>query len=90
MNVTVEAKEIADRNRLIPPFSTAATVPEDIYPLHDIIPETEWKLLAVNALERAGSEKDLISLLFHRKSYWINGHIGRLVKESGKGKKRSL
>jgi DNA-directed RNA polymerase I subunit RPA49 len=58
--------------------------------LHDIIPETEWKLLSVNALERAGSENDRTSLLFHRKSYWINGHVERLIKESGKGKKKSL
>ncbi|KAJ6630081.1 Rpa49 subunit specific to nuclear RNA polymerase I [Mycena sp. CBHHK59/15] len=33
-----EAKEVADSNRPVPPFSATATDPADVYPLHGIIP----------------------------------------------------
>ncbi|KAF8626021.1 hypothetical protein AX15_005111 [Amanita polypyramis BW_CC] len=85
-----EAKETADKNRLIPPYSATATEPEDIYPLHEIIPETEWKALSVSTLEQATSEKDRIILLPYRHSEWINGHVERLMEESGKGRRKKL
>ncbi|KAF8735811.1 hypothetical protein AX14_001453 [Amanita brunnescens Koide BX004] len=85
-----EAIETADKNRLIPPYLASATKPEDVYPLHDIIPETEWKTLSIGAFEQAGTEKDMIALLPYRHSKWINGHLERLMKQSGKGRKKNL
>jgi len=58
--------------------------------LRGIIPETEWKTLSISAFEQAGSEKDRIALLPYRHSKWINGHLERLMKESGKGRKKNL
>ncbi|KAF7759726.1 hypothetical protein Agabi119p4_11421 [Agaricus bisporus var. burnettii] len=88
---TEEAKEAADTNRLIPPFSTSATEPEDIYPLHKIIPETEWKALSLSAFDDTSSDKERIALLPHSRSNWLNAHMhiwGR--PDSGKDRKKNL
>ncbi|KIL57428.1 hypothetical protein M378DRAFT_87941 [Amanita muscaria Koide BX008] len=83
-----QVNDTADENKLIPPHSSTATKPEDIYPLHEIIPEVEWKLLSVGALEQTESEKARIALLPFRHSRWINDHLERLLGASGKGKKK--
>ncbi|KXN83994.1 DNA-directed RNA polymerase I subunit rpa49 [Leucoagaricus sp. SymC.cos] len=70
-----EAKEVTDNNRLIPPFSTTATKPDDIYPLHSIIPETEWKALSLSAFDETTSDKERIALLPHSRSQWVNAHM---------------
>lgn len=85
-----EAKTINDNNRLIPPFSTTATDPSEVYPLHDIIPEAEWKALSVSAFDEATSEGERKALLPYRHSSWISGHLRDLVTESGKAKKKNL
>ncbi|KIO01880.1 hypothetical protein M404DRAFT_28390, partial [Pisolithus tinctorius Marx 270] len=41
-----EAQATADSTRLVPPYNAEATVPSEVYPLHNIIPETEWKTLS--------------------------------------------
>ncbi|CAA7262088.1 unnamed protein product [Cyclocybe aegerita] len=87
---TEDTKEAADKNRLIPPFSATATDPADIYPLHNIIPEAEWKALSVSAFDVAETDKDKIALLAYRKSTWINDRLKALVNTEGKTKKRNL
>ncbi|KAK2465155.1 hypothetical protein APHAL10511_002847 [Amanita phalloides] len=84
------AKETADTNRLIPSYSASATEPKNIYPLHGIIPESEWKTLSVSAFEQAESERDRIALLPFQSSEWINSHLRRLMAESGKVKRKNL
>ncbi|KAL9710601.1 DNA-directed RNA polymerase I subunit rpa49 [Leucoagaricus gongylophorus] len=86
-----EAKEAADNNRLIPPFSSTATEPNDIYPLHDIIPEIEWKALSINAFDEATSDEKRIALLPHSRSQWIIAHMQFWGKpNSGKERKKNL
>ncbi|KAF8630259.1 hypothetical protein AX17_005445 [Amanita inopinata Kibby_2008] len=85
-----EAKENADKSRLIPPYSATATEPEDIYPLHEIIPESEWKALSISAFDNAEDDRERIKLLPFRHSEWIKYHLSRAMKEPGKTKKRKL
>jgi DNA-directed RNA polymerase I subunit RPA49 len=82
-----EAKETADSNRLIPPYDPDAEVPGDVYPLHDIIPEAEWKALSVSAFTAAPSNNDRIALLPYSRSNWINQHLNILFAASVLNKK---
>ena len=66
-----EAKEFADSNRLIPTFDATATEPNDVYPLHNIIPEAEWKALSVSAFDSTTNDKERLALLPHRSSEWV-------------------
>jgi DNA-directed RNA polymerase I subunit RPA49 len=77
-----EAKETADSHRLIPPFNPYAEVPGDVYPLHNIIPEAEWKALSVSAFTSAASNRDRIALLPYSKSTWLNQHLSVLFAAS--------
>ncbi|RDB23792.1 DNA-directed RNA polymerase I subunit rpa49 [Hypsizygus marmoreus] len=86
-----EAKEVADTNRPIPPFDTVATDPADIYPLHSIIPDVEWKALSISALEQAGGDQERKALLPFKWSDWINTHLkSQREDESQKSKKKNL
>ena len=85
-----ESQGTIDKNRLIPPFDTTATEPADIYPLHDIIPEAEWKALSVSAFDTAQTDKERIAILAFRKSTWLNDHLKALVGVSGKSKKKNM
>jgi len=87
LNPSEEAKEVADNNRLIPPFSLTATEPNDIYPLHAIIPETEWKALSISAFDAATSNEKRIALLPHSRSQWVAAHM-RIWGEPNSGKER--
>jgi DNA-directed RNA polymerase I subunit RPA49 len=80
--VAEEAKETADSNRLIPPHDADAEVPGDVYPLHDIIPEAEWKTLSISAFSAAASNMDRIGLLPYSRSTWINQHLSVLFAAS--------
>ncbi|KAF7977898.1 hypothetical protein HWV62_2454 [Athelia sp. TMB] len=73
-----EAKEAADSSRLIPPYNLDAQIPGDVYRLHDIIPEAEWKALSITALTTAESSKDRVALLPYSRSSWINQHLSIL------------
>jgi DNA-directed RNA polymerase I subunit RPA49 len=85
-----ESKETTDKNRLIPLFDTTATEPGDIYPLHDIIPEAEWKALSVSALDAVQTDRERIAMFPFRKSTWVNDHLKALDGASGKSKKKNL
>ena len=81
---------MADKNRLIPPFSESATDPEDIYALYDIIPEAEWKALSVSQFDAAQSQKERIAMLPYRKSTWVNDHLSTVAEATGKKKTKIL
>lgn len=81
---------MADKNRLIPPFSESATDPADIYPLYDIIPEAEFKALSVSRFDTTQSQEERIAMLPYRKSTWVNNHLSSLAEATGKNKKKQL
>ncbi|KAJ7456919.1 Rpa49 subunit specific to nuclear RNA polymerase I [Mycena latifolia] len=74
---TEEAKEVADTNRPVPPFSATATDPAEVYPLHGIIPEPEWKALPSSA-----------EALPFQYSQWVNARVESAMEV--KEKKRTL
>ncbi|KAI6142478.1 Rpa49 subunit specific to nuclear RNA polymerase I, partial [Pisolithus tinctorius] len=41
-----ESQATADSTHLVPPYNVEATAPSKVYPLHNIIPETKWKMLS--------------------------------------------
>ena len=85
-----ELQDTADDNRLVPEFDASAMDPGDIYPLHNIIPEAEWKALSVSAFESASSEKEKIALLPYRRSDWIFQHVKNLPSLPDKTRKRHM
>ncbi|RXW17477.1 hypothetical protein EST38_g8375 [Candolleomyces aberdarensis] len=89
---TDEAKEFADSNRLIPSFDATATDPSDVYPLHNIIPEAEWKALSVSAFDSTTNDKERHALLPHRSSEWVRRQLKAITtsKDSSKTKKKNL
>ena len=42
-----EAKATENSSRLIPPYDENASRPDDVYKLHDIIPEAEFNALSI-------------------------------------------
>ena len=87
---TEETKAVANKNRLIPPFSESATDPADIYRLHDIIAEAEWKALSISQFNATQSQKERIAMLPYRKSTWINDHLSIVDEATGKKKEKNL
>lgn len=87
-----EAKEFADSNRLIPAFDASATEPNDVYPLHNIIPEAEWKALSVAQFEATSNEKERLALLPFRYSTYIKQHLHTITSSAqpSKTKKKNL
>ncbi|KAF8654770.1 hypothetical protein AX16_003425 [Volvariella volvacea WC 439] len=83
-----EAKAIADENRLIPPFVESATDPADVYPLHSIIPEVEWRAISTTAYDQASSDNERKALLPHSYSRWCNNHLSAIYQ--GDKKKKEL
>ncbi|KAG6836960.1 hypothetical protein H0H93_000352 [Arthromyces matolae] len=85
---TEEAKEEADKNRLVPPFDLSAVDPDDSYPLHNIIPEVEWKAIHVSQFDQATGVEDRKALLPFKWSRWINGHLEAIYADNESKKKR--
>ncbi|KAJ8519274.1 hypothetical protein ONZ45_g3773 [Pleurotus djamor] len=84
-----DAQDLANTNRPIPPFSAEATDPADIYQLHDIIPEVEWKALNTSiapliALGNEGRFKDRQAVFPYKHSSWINGHVAKVFAAEDK------
>ena len=73
-----EAKEVADSARLIPSYNEDAEVPDGVYPLHNIIPEAEWKAISTSVITSASGNSERIALLPYRRSNWINQHLNSL------------
>src|ERR1700761_2094396 len=82
--------DLADNSRPVPPFSLTATDPSDVYPLHGIIHETEWKSLPVSGLYEAGSAHNRKQILPFRGSDWVNTRLESIMQQTEKDKKRSL
>ncbi|KAI0270488.1 Rpa49 subunit specific to nuclear RNA polymerase I [Gloeopeniophorella convolvens] len=72
-----EAVDSANASRLIPPYDVDAQQPEDIYPLHNIIPEQEWAAMdsILHRLKSAGSDQARVRLLPNSRSDWIRQHL---------------
>ncbi|KZT68077.1 RNA polymerase I associated factor, A49-like protein [Daedalea quercina L-15889] len=75
-----EAKEVVNSNRLIPPHNPDAERPDDVYKLHDIIPETEFNALSVAPFRSAQNDRERKALLPFRHSNWINQHVFKLFQ----------
>ncbi|PSS37246.1 hypothetical protein PHLCEN_2v884 [Hermanssonia centrifuga] len=73
-----EAKATADSNRLIPTYDENAQRPEDVYKLHDIIPEVEFNALSITPFKVAVTMHERKALLPHSRSNWINQHLSLL------------
>ncbi|KAG6811740.1 hypothetical protein H0H92_006005 [Tricholoma furcatifolium] len=85
---TEAAKEETDKNRLIPPFDASAVDPEDSYPLHNIIPEAEWKALSITAFDQAADQQQRKDLLAFKWSQWLNRHINAAHADVDSPKRR--
>jgi DNA-directed RNA polymerase I subunit RPA49 len=70
-----EAKAKADSTRLIPQYDADALNPNDVYPLHNMIPKSEWKALSISAYLGADGNAARIALLPFKRSNWINDHM---------------
>ncbi|KAL1703077.1 hypothetical protein EV121DRAFT_271319 [Schizophyllum commune] len=75
-----EAKEAADVNWLVPRYDTATNDPKDVYPLHSVIPGSEWKVLLMSAFEQAPGFKGRRLLLPARRSEWLQYHLRRVFE----------
>ncbi|OSD00005.1 RNA polymerase I associated factor A49-like protein [Trametes coccinea BRFM310] len=84
-----EAKAAADSNRLIPPYHADAQSPEQVYDLHDIIPEVEFNALPVSAFKSAKSLQDRIALLPYNRSDWLKLQL-KLIYSAPKANKTEL
>ncbi|KII90120.1 hypothetical protein PLICRDRAFT_40321 [Plicaturopsis crispa FD-325 SS-3] len=73
-----EAKAIGDNARLIPAHNATADDPADVYPLHNIIPEVEWKALSISTFTSAPTDKDRLALLPFSRSKWVAHHLERI------------
>lgn len=89
-DISDEAKDAQDANRLIPPFDSVTDDPAEIYRLHDVIPDPEWKSIPVGPLEIAASDGERTSLLPYRGSKWIRVNFHPKLPEDKKQKKRRL
>ncbi|KAH0833916.1 RNA polymerase I associated factor, A49-like protein [Lanmaoa asiatica] len=70
-----EAQATADSARLVPSYNPDAETPSEIYPMHNVIPEVEWKTLSPSAIIQASSSKERKALLTYQRSNWVNQHI---------------
>ncbi|RPD77153.1 RNA polymerase I associated factor, A49-like protein [Lentinus tigrinus ALCF2SS1-7] len=86
---TEEAKATADSSRLIPPYNADAHRPQDVYALHDIIPEAEFNALSIGAIKSAKSLPDRFKLLPFDRSDWVKLQL-RLIFSEGKPDKTEL
>ena len=85
-----QAEEAADSNRAIPPYDASANDPSDVYPLHGIIPDVEWKALSVSPFEEAGNHKEWTALLPYKTSNWVQSHIKGMVGKLSGSKRKTL
>ncbi|KAH7882046.1 Rpa49 subunit specific to nuclear RNA polymerase I [Phlebopus sp. FC_14] len=70
-----EAQATADNTRLVPKYNPDAITASEIYPLHNIISQAEWKALSPTPFLHASTSKERIALLPYQRSSWINQHL---------------
>lgn len=80
-----EAQATADSTRLVPPYNAEATIPSDVYSLHSIIPEAEWKTLSATPFLVVGQNQRTPLLPFKR-SKWINQHLHSICESTSPSK----
>ncbi len=70
-------EDSANAARLIPVYNTDAERPEDIYPLHNIVPEPEWAALdsLLSKLKKAADDRSRERLLPNARSDWLKQHL---------------
>ena len=70
-------EESVNAARLIPAYDAEAQRPEDIYPLHNVIPELEWAALdsLLPKLKNATDDRARARLLPNARSDWIRQHL---------------
>lgn len=63
--------------RLIPAFNADAKSPEDIYPLHNIIPELEWAAMGslLPKLKNGSDDHARARMLPNARSDWLRQHL---------------
>ncbi|KAI5119569.1 hypothetical protein M0805_005633 [Coniferiporia weirii] len=83
-----EAKVIADSSRHIPPHDVDATSPEDVYKLHDIIPEAEFNAIPINDILSAKSLEERMSYMPYKRSDWIRQHVSSIFSAPKPNKKQ--
>ena len=69
--------KVVNAARLIPAHNADAQKPEDVYPLHNIIPDQEWTALD-NLLHKLKNEPDdraRARLLPNARSDWLRQHL---------------
>ncbi|RDX40440.1 RNA polymerase I associated factor, A49-like protein [Polyporus arcularius HHB13444] len=86
---TEEAKATADSSRLIPPYNADAQRPQDVYALHDIIPEAEYNALSIGAIKAAKTQPERLKLLPFDRSDWVKLQL-RLIFAAPKPDKTEL
>ncbi|CDO68785.1 hypothetical protein BN946_scf184989.g51 [Trametes cinnabarina] len=84
-----QAKAAADSSRLIPPYNADAQSPDEVYGLHDIIPEAEFNALPVSTFKAAKSYHDRIALLPFNRSDWLKLQL-KLIYSAPKANKTDL
>ena len=82
-------EESVNAARLIPAYDADAERPEDIYPLHNVIPELEWAALdsLPPKLKNATDDRARARLLPNARSDWIRQHL-MLAYSSSKPKSK--
>ncbi|KAH9054896.1 RNA polymerase I associated factor A49-like protein [Lactarius vividus] len=70
-------EEAVNAARLIPAYNADAERPEDIYPLHNIIPEQEWAALdgLLHKLKNEPDDRARVRLLPNARSDWLRQHL---------------
>ena len=84
-----EAKAAADSSRLIPRYNEDAQRSEDVYALHDIIPDAEFNAIPVNSFKSATTSQERYALLPWDRSDWVKLQL-RLLYSAPKPDKRVL
>ena len=80
-----QAKATADSSRLIPSFNADAERPDDVYPITNVITDTEWNSISISAILKAENDRDRAALLPYNRSTWIK----QKVREAFAGRKPS-
>ena len=70
-------EDSANAARLIPIYNIDAERPEDIYPLHNIVPEPEWAALdsLLSKLKKATDDRSRARMLPNARSDWLRQHL---------------
>lgn len=70
-------EDVVNAARLIPAYNADAQRPDDIYPLHGIIPEQEWAALdgLLHKLRNETDDRARVRLLPNARSDWLRQHL---------------